>query len=55
LSKRRADVVKEVMIQMGARGDAIKVEAHGESDPAVKTADGVKEAKNRRVEIHLVP
>jgi OOP family OmpA-OmpF porin len=55
LSKRRADVVKEVMIQMGARGDAIKVEAHGESDPAVKTANGVKEAKNRRVEIHLVP
>jgi OOP family OmpA-OmpF porin len=55
LSKRRADVVKEVMIQMGARGDAIKVEAHGESDPAVKTADGVKEPRNRRVEINLVP
>lgn len=55
LSKRRADVVKEVMVQMGARGEAIKVEAHGESQPAVATADGVKEAKNRRVEITLLP
>lgn len=55
LSKRRADVVKEVMVQMGARGEAIKVEAYGESKPAVATADGVKEAKNRRVEITLVP
>lgn len=55
LSQRRADVVKEVMVQMGARGEAIKTEAHGENDPAVKTADGVKEAKNRRVEITLVP
>jgi len=55
LSQHRADVVKEVMVQMGARADAIRVEAHGEADPAVKTADGVKEAKNRRVEIILVP
>ncbi|MFO1186404.1 MAG: OmpA family protein [Alphaproteobacteria bacterium] len=55
LSKRRADVVKEVMVQMGARDEAIKVEAHGESQPAVATADGVKEAKNRRVEITLLP
>jgi outer membrane protein OmpA-like peptidoglycan-associated protein len=55
LSKRRADVVKEVMVQMGARGEAIKVEAYGESRPEVKTADDVKEAKNRRVEINLVP
>ena len=55
LSKRRADVVREVMVQMGARGEAIKTEAHGEKDLAVPTADGVKEAKNRRVEITLVP
>lgn len=55
LSQHRADVVKDVMVQMGARADAISVEAHGETDPAVATADGVKEAKNRRVEITLVP
>ena len=55
LSERRAVVVKDVMVEMGAREDAIKVESYGESRPAVETADGVKEPKNRRVEIGLLP
>jgi OOP family OmpA-OmpF porin len=55
LSERRAGVVKDVMVEMGAREDAIKVESYGETKPAVDTADGVKEPKNRRVEISLIP
>ncbi|MFZ1991513.1 MAG: OmpA family protein [Alphaproteobacteria bacterium] len=55
LSRRRADFVKDTMVEMGARAEAIKVEAYGETKPAVPTADGVKEPKNRRVEISLLP
>jgi OOP family OmpA-OmpF porin len=55
LSRRRADFVKDTMVEMGARAEAIKVEAYGETKPAVPTEDGVKEPKNRRVEISLMP
>jgi len=55
LSVRRADVVKDALVAMGARPDAIKVSGVGESDLAVQTADGVKEPKNRRTVITLVP
>jgi len=55
LSVRRADVVRDALVTMGARADAIKVSGVGESDLAVQTPDGVKEAKNRRTVITLVP
>ncbi|HXM00420.1 MAG TPA: OmpA family protein [Rhizomicrobium sp.] len=55
LSERRANVVKDVMVQMGARPESIAVSGVGESDLAVQTADGVKEAKNRRSVITLLP
>lgn len=55
LSERRANVVKDVMVQMGARPEAIQVSGVGKSDLAVQTADGVKEAKNRRAVITLLP
>jgi len=55
LSVRRAKVVKEVMVQMGARPESIKTSGVGETDLAVDTGDNVKEAKNRRSVITLVP
>lgn len=55
LSKQRAEIVKEVMVEMGARAEAIAIEAYGEEKLEVPTADGVAEARNRRVEISLLP
>lgn len=51
LSLRRADSVREALIAGGVDGNAITVAGRGESEPAVPTADGVKEQANRRVEI----
>ena len=55
LSVRRARVVKEVMVQMGARPASIETSGVGETDLAVDTGDNVREAKNRRSVISLVP
>jgi outer membrane protein OmpA-like peptidoglycan-associated protein len=55
LSQRRAETVRRYMVAHGiARGD-IEIRAMGKSDPAVRTADGVREPRNRRVEIVITP
>jgi OOP family OmpA-OmpF porin len=51
LSKERAEAVRNQLIAYGVKPDAITILAFGETDPAVSTADGVKNAWNRRVEI----
>ncbi len=55
LSVRRANVVEETMVQMGARREAISVSGVGESDLEVPTGDGVRELRNRRAVINLLP
>ena len=55
LSVRRANVVVEALVDMGARRAAIQASGVGETDLAVATPDGVKEAKNRRAVIALQP
>ena len=55
LSVRRANVVVEALVDMGARRKAIHASGVGETDLAVQTPDGVKEAKNRRTVITLQP
>jgi OOP family OmpA-OmpF porin len=55
LSVRRANVVVEALVDMGARRAAIQASGVGETDLAVATGDGVKEAKNRRAVIALQP
>ena len=55
LSVRRANVVVEALVQMGARRAALHASGVGETDLAVETGDGVKEAKNRRAVISLAP
>jgi OOP family OmpA-OmpF porin len=51
LSQRRADAVKAELIRMGVPANDIATVAKGESDPLVQTPDGVREPRNRRVEI----
>jgi outer membrane protein OmpA-like peptidoglycan-associated protein len=55
LSVRRANVVVEALVDMGARRAAIKASGVGKNDLAVQTGDNVKEAKNRRTVIDLMP
>lgn len=55
LSDRRAEAVADALIAGGLYvGVLIKTGASGETAPAVATADGKREARNRRVEINLV-
>jgi OOP family OmpA-OmpF porin len=55
LSEKRANVVAETLVDMGARREAIQVSGVGENDLAVPTRDGVREAKNRRAVVTLLP
>jgi OOP family OmpA-OmpF porin len=51
LSLRRANAVKDALVREGVPATAISVLGRGESGLLVKTADGVREPQNRRVEI----
>lgn len=51
LSVRRAQSVKKALIGEGIAGNSISVSGRGESEPAVQTADGIREPQNRRVHI----
>ncbi len=51
LSERRAEAVKAELIKMGFKADDIVTVGKGKADQLVPTADGVREPKNRRVEI----
>jgi len=51
LSLRRANAVKDALIQNGVPANVISVVGRGEEQPLVQTADGVREPQNRRVEI----
>ena len=51
LSGARIEAVRQALLALGAPEDAFLVYARGEAAPAVNTADGVAERRNRRVEI----
>ena len=53
LSQRRADSIKQALVARVIPADQIVVTDAGESQPLVATADGVREAQNRRVQIVL--
>ena len=55
LSVRRANVVVEALVDMGARRAAIQSSGVGKTDLAVQTPDNTKEARNRRAVIDLLP
>lgn len=51
LSERRAQAVKAELVRQGIAADEIAIMWKGEAENLVRTADGVREAQNRRVEI----
>ena len=54
LSQARAEHVADVLVRHGIRAARITARGFGEAKPAVKTGDGVPDARNRRVVIRLI-
>lgn len=55
LSMRRADSVANYLAAQGVPMQEMAIEAEGETQPLVPTADGVREPQNRRVMINIQP
>jgi outer membrane protein OmpA-like peptidoglycan-associated protein len=53
LSKKRADGLRDLLIESGVPADKLEAVGRGERDPLVPTDDEVDEPKNRRVEINV--
>jgi outer membrane protein OmpA-like peptidoglycan-associated protein len=51
LGLRRAAAVRSLLVNAGLAAKAVEVTSHGEAELLVKTADGVFEPRNRRVEV----
>ena len=51
LALARAGKVRELLVQQGVAPALISVSSHGKGNPAVATAEGVAEPRNRRVEV----
>lgn len=51
LSLQRAQAVRQLFVGRGLAPDSVFAAGRGEREPMVATADDVREAKNRRVEI----
>ena len=51
VSKRRAEAVKALLGRLGVDTRKVMVKAKGAKEPMVRTAKGMREARNRRVEI----
>ena len=55
LAQRRSDAVRAYLTGRGIPDGRMTTQAFGESAPRVPTADGVREAQNRRVEVTYGP
>ena len=55
LSLQRATAVQSALVEKGIDPGKIRVRSAGETEPLVATPDGVREPKNRRVEIRFRP
>ena len=53
LSRQRAEVVRAALTARGVAPDKIATIGRGKREPIVATAEGVAEARNRRVEIQV--
>ena len=53
LALRRAERVRDLLVQRGVRADRISVVGRGSREPAIGSAEGIAEARNRRVEISV--
>lgn len=54
LSKKRADAVKEVLLESGVAPTQLRAEGLGETDPLIPSKTKAARAKNRRVELKIV-
>jgi outer membrane protein OmpA-like peptidoglycan-associated protein len=54
LSERRAQAVRDYLVQAGLSPEILSVEGHGKTRPLVKGTSDQARAKNRRVELGLV-
>lgn len=54
-SRRRAETVRDYLVDKGVPASAITVRAYGETWPIIATEDGVREIQNRRVEVRWAP
>jgi OmpA-OmpF porin, OOP family len=52
-ARRRAEAVRNQLVERGVPIAAISIASHGEERPLVPTEDGVREVQNRRVEIRI--
>ena len=52
LSQRRAEKVRQDLVERGVSADVIEISSHGEYKLEVETPDETVEVRNRRVEIH---
>ncbi|MEK0085653.1 OmpA family protein [Benzoatithermus flavus] len=55
LSERRAEAVRQELVRLGVPDSQIVATGRDEHDLAVQTGDGVREPRNRRVEIAFAP
>jgi len=53
LSKKRAENLRDLLIESGVAAEKLEAVGRGERDPLVPTDDEVDEPKNRRVEINV--
>ena len=53
LSRQRAEVVRTALLARGIAVDKVVAIGRGKREPVVPTAEGVAEARNRRVEIQV--
>jgi len=53
LSKRRAELIKTNLVEIGIEPSIITTEGRGEGDLLVQTADNISEVRNRRVVIEV--
>ena len=51
LSRQRAEQVTASLCAQGVDPQTIETSSHGEGNPLIKTADNVREPRNRRVEV----
>ena len=51
LSLRRAKSIRELLIERGLIPDLVRAVGRGERELLVQTDDGIRNAKNRRVEV----
>jgi len=51
LALRRAEAVRDILFSYGVDENEVELSSHGENNPLIPTPDGVREPRNRRVEV----